>query len=402
MPPIDKKAMMRGLLAVAIIAAGFLIMKFLIMSRKAPKKIKPHAQGILVETVQVNPADFDIQVRGTGTVQPRNRVDIVPEVSGKVISVSPRFIQGGIFSAGEELFRIEPVDYQVMLEKARAELAGAELNLEIEKTRGSIAKKEWQNIEKDPTAPEPPLTLRKPQMKQAEANLAAARAAVRQAEINLRRTRVKTPFNSVVKEEYIDIGQYVKQGTKVGTLTGTDVAEIIVPVSIDDLEFIKIPGMGGVTEGSDAVVSVKSKDRLYTWHGRAVRLLGDVDPKSRMFRVVVQVKEPFKCLDSGTACNVRLAEWLFVDVNFHCGTVHNVYAIRRDQVRDNETVWVMDSNSRLKIRKVNILRYQGDTAIIDRGLEPGDHVVITPVTGAADGMLLRTSSHNPGQQGVSG
>ncbi len=385
------KILFRIVLPIAIIAAGFMVMKTLIMHRKAPQKVRPHVQGILVQTVTATPADCPIEVWGTGTVKPRKKVDIVPEVSGKIISISPNFVQGGVFSKGDELFRIEPIDYEVMLEKAKASLAAARLSLEIEKTRGDIARKEWNNIKASDDDSEPPLTLRKPQLKQAEAALAAAEAEVRLARMNLERTRVRAPFNCVVTDENIDVGQYLKQGTKVGTLTGTDMAEIVVPVSIDDLEFIKIPGVGGVKDGARAEVSVQARDRTYRWQGKVVRLLGDVDPKSRMFRVVVDVPKPFKCRKAGTECNVRLAEWLFVDVNFHCGTLHNVYALKRDLIRNNETVWVMDKNSRLEIKKVNVIRYQRDTAIVDRGIEPGDRIVTTSITGAADGMLLRTS-----------
>jgi RND family efflux transporter MFP subunit len=348
--------------------------------------------GILVETVTANPADCPGTVWGTGTVRPRKSVDVVPQVSGRVISVSPRFVQGGIFTKGEELFRIEPVDYELALEQARGELARAELNLEIEKTRGGIALKEWQNLEEKPAGKGPPLVLRKPQLRQAQAALAAARAAVRQAKINLERTRIRAPFNAVVKAENVDEGQYVKQGIKVATLTGTDIAEIIVPVSLEDLEWIKVPGIGGSSHASSAVVSVNSRNRRYEWKGSVVRLLGDVDPKSRMSRVVVDVHDPFMCPDTGRNCNIRLVDGLFVDVNFVCGMLHNVYVIKREALRDGDTVWIMDHAGRLRIRKVHVAHYQKDMAIIDTGLEPGERVVLTFIPGAADGMLLRTAS----------
>ncbi len=393
MHPALRKAIFRIGLPLLIVAAGFLIMRILIQSRKAPEKIRHTVQGILVDITVAKPADCLVKVWGTGIVRPRRMIDIVPEVSGKVISVSPHFVQGGMFSKGEELFRIEPVDYELGLEKAKAELARAKLNIEIEKTRGSIAKKEWRNLEKRPQAKGPPLVLRKPQLQEARAALEAARAAVKEAELNLRRTRIRAPFNSVVKTENVDIGQYVRQGVKVGTLTGTDIAEIIVPVSLEDLEWLKVPGIrDSSNEASTALVSVHSRDRTYTWTGRIVRLLGDVEPKSRMSRVVVDVQEPFRCDRSRDNCNIRLVDGLFVDVHFRCGTLHGVYAIDRDALRDGETVWIMDSTNRLRIHKVHVAHYQGETAIIDRGLKPGEHIVLTSIPGAADGMLLRTAS----------
>jgi len=319
-------------------------------------------------------------------------VDVVPEVSGRVISVSPRLVQGGVFSEGEELFRIEPVDYELALEKARSELARVELDFEIEKTRGDIALKEWRNLEKKPAGVEPPLVLRKPQFRQTVAALEAARAAVRQTEINLERTRIKAPFNAVVKNENIDLGQYVRQGTKVATLTGTDIAEILVPVSLEDLEWIRVPGISGSDHASSAVVSVSSRSRRYQWQGHVGRLLGDVDQRSRMSRVVVDVKKPFKCGKGRVNCNIRLVDGLFVDVRFRCGLLHDVYAIKRDALRQGDTIWIMDKSDRLRIRKVRVAHYQRNTAIIEKGLEPGERIVLTSIPGAADGMLLRTVS----------
>ncbi len=387
-----RKIIFRAGLPILIIAVGFVIMKTLIHNRKAPHKIKRTVQGILVETKVAKPADCPVKVQGTGIVRPRKIIDIVPQVSGKVISVAPDFVQGGMFRKGQELFLIEPVDYELALETARAQLARAELNLDIEKTRGDIALKEWKNLDKKPSGTEPPLVLRKPQLREAQAAFAAARAAVRQAEINLDRTRIRAPFNAVVKAENIDKGQYVRQGVKVGTLTGTDIAEIVVPVSLEDLEWIKVPGISGDGHGSAAVVTVSSRNRGYHWKGAVVRLLGDVAPKSRMSRVVVDVHNPFRCPDAGGGCNIRLADGLFVDVDFVCGILHGVYVLKRKALRDNDTVWIMDKTGRLRIRKVHVAHYQQDTVIIDKGLQPGEQVVLTSIPGAAEGMLLRTAS----------
>ena len=387
-----RKIIFRAGLPLLIIAVGFFIMQTLIHSRKAPHKVKRTVQGILVQTAVATPTDCPIMVQGTGIVRPRKVIDIVPQVSGKVISVAPDFVQGGMFRKGQELFRIEPVDYELALETTRAQLARAELNLDIERTRGDIALKEWKNLEEKPSGLEPPLVLRKPQLREAKAALASAKAAVRQAEINLARTRIRAPFNAVVKTESVDIGQYVKQGIKVGTLTGTDIAEIVVPVSLEDLEWINIPEISGDSHGSAAVITVNTRNRNYQWKGAVVRLLGDVDPKSRMSRVVVDVHNPFICLSAGANCNIRLADGLFVDVDFVCGMLHDVYVLKRKALRDNDTVWIMDRTGRLRIRKVHVAHYQKDTAIIDHGLKAGERIVLTSIPGAADGMLLRTAS----------
>lgn len=391
MSPGLKKAMVRAGLPFIIIIAGFCIMQLLIVMRRAPEKFPPASRGILVDVEVVSPVNCPVTIQGTGTVRPRRMVDIVPEVSGKVISISSRFVQGGMFRKGEELFRIEPVDYELKLEKARAVLAKAKVDLAIEKTRGSIAAQEWRNLEAKPSASEPPLVLRKPQLSEMRAAFAAARASVSQAKIDLERTKICAPFNAIVKNEKVDEGQYVRQGVKVGELMGTNMAEIVVPVSLEDLEWIKIPGLSGDGNGSRVVVSVNARIRVYKWNGRVVRLLGDVDSRSRMSRVVVDVENPFQCEGEPAGCNVRLADGLFVDVRFHCGMLHGVYEIKRDALHQGDTVWIMDDAGRLRIRKMHVIHYEGLKAVIDRGLSPEDRIVLTSIPGAVDGLMLRVA-----------
>ncbi len=389
MNPGFRKVVFRLGLPVFIVAAGLLAMKLLVMSRKAPEKVKRVRAGVLVRTVRAVPEDCPVVIHATGTVRPSRMVEVVPEVGGRVVAVSPAFVQGGMLRKGQELFRIESVDYELILEKARADLARAELNLQIEKTRADIARKEWRRLGAGKSGSDPPLVLRKPQLKEARAALAAARAAVEQARLNVRRTRLHAPFNAVVKSESIDVGQYVRQGVKVGVLIGTDLSEVVVPVSLEDLGWIRLPGGGKGGGGSRAVVTVDAGERTFAWEGRVVRLLGDVDARSRMSRVIVEVQNPYRCLPGG--CNVRLADGLFVNVEFHCGVLRNVFRITRDAVRDNDTVWLMDSHGRLRTRKVHIAHYQHSLAVIDSGLSGGERIVLTTIPGAVDGMKLRTA-----------
>src|SRR5690606_30421034 len=80
----------------------------------------------LVRVVTVTSAEERLIVRAQGRVAPRTEIDLVAEVSGKLIEVAPSLASGGFFTSGDVLARIEPHDYQLAVERAKADVAQAE------------------------------------------------------------------------------------------------------------------------------------------------------------------------------------------------------------------------------------------------------------------------------------
>ena len=188
---------------------------------------------------------------GTGNVLPRDEVNVLPQITGKIDWLSPEFEKGGSFRKGETLVRIEQVDYTLGVQRAKAALAQAEYGYQVAKANSNIAKKEWKTVssksrnstEGDQKMSEPDsLVLQIPQLKQAEANLESARAAFQLAELNLERTEVKAPFNCRIRQRLASEGQLVSPGSPIASVYGTDVVEIEVGIPVADLAWIKIPG----------------------------------------------------------------------------------------------------------------------------------------------------------------
>jgi RND family efflux transporter MFP subunit len=288
--------------------------------------------------------------------------------------------------AGDELFSIEPVDFELAVERAKANLLKAELDLETVRAQAEIGRTEWQRLH--PNEAPNPLVVYAPQLKNAEAGLIAARAAVRQAELDLKRTRITAPFNGFIREEQIDLGQYIKSGNKVGTITGTDSAEIIVPLPLTDLPWLEIPARLG-EKGSPVIVTLSAADQQWQWHGWVDRALGEVDPRGRMARLVVIVPDPYG-LETTSARKPELAIGSFVDVSLQGGVIPEVVVLPRRALREQDTVWVMTEQNRLQIVPVEVLRREKKVVLVSAGLQGGEMVVLTPLSGAADGLLLRT------------
>lgn len=382
-----------GLPFVILIVVGFIMMT-MIKSRKSPEKVAQVERGALVEFITVEKTSRQVTIKSTGIVQPRQEISISPQVNGNVTSVASRFVAGGFFKKGETLFTVETIDYELALEQARASLAKREFELSSVESKARIARQEWERMKGNQAAPPNSLALYEPQLKDATANLASAQASLKQSELNLARTTVIAPFNCVVRSENIDKGQYVKTGTGVATIAGTDRAEVVVPIELNDLQWLEVPTPGNMAKSSPALVKLDSTN--YSWPGVIDRLLAEVDSQGRMARMVVSIKDPYLLHTPEAGNSPVLAMGTFVNITFTGRDMADVFAIPRQALRDNSTVWIIDQENLLRIKTVTTVRLERDEAFVSSGLEPGELVILTNLTGAANGMKLRANKKGEG------
>lgn len=382
-------------LLVIVIALGLTVV--LVKSRKVPEPLETPYQGPLVETVTVVKSPRRVVVFATGTARSPQEVNLTPQVRGRVSELSPNMVEGGRFRRGELLFAIESVDYELAIDLAKASLAQAELELQRNENLARVARQEWQALNRGSNEEPDPLVVYEPQLKSARAQRDAAAANVRQAEINLQRTRLYAPFNGYVRSEQLELGQYLNAGSAVATVAGTDQVEIVVPVTLDDLAWLQVPRDGGGQKGSVAEIELQSGDRSFHWQGVITRALGEIDPHNRTANVVVTVTDPLAKEDLDTSPLNQLQPGMFVEVRLQGQQLADVIVVPRGALRDNDTVWIADPDNRLQIRAVDIVRRERDEILVRAGLRSGEQVILTNLTGAADGMLLRPSFQESGQ-----
>ncbi len=219
---------LRATLPLAILGAcGFVAWWFYTHSPQ-PKTMELPPATVRVEATAFKKTTYPVVVRSQGTVQPRTRSTLLPEVSGKVIEVGASFRPGGFFLQDSVLLKLDPVDYETALVVAKASLAQVQVVLAEEQAKASQARESWKALGKsgEPSA----LALRLPQMTKAEADVAAAKAQVAKAERDLERTVVRAPYDGQVLEQLVDVGQFVSQVTPLGKIFATDYVEIRLPL----------------------------------------------------------------------------------------------------------------------------------------------------------------------------
>ncbi len=391
-----KKRVIQVLFTVVLIALGAFGMIKLTESKPEMKKRKMAAPLPMVRTMVVQTASKAMTVEGEGTVRPLKEIDLAPQVSGKVVFLSPSMISGGAFKKGETLLRIEPEDYRLAVVLQESKVKNSQSLLRQAEEETEAAKEEWRQLymddgkeAKDPT----PLVLKQPQLAAAQAKVAADKADLKNAHLALERTVIKAPFSGRVEVENVGLGQYVRAGEKLATLYSTDVVEIVVPLEDETLFWFHVPGFTpGDGPGAEATIRARFAGRDCTWKGRVVRAEGKMDERTRMVRVVVRVEKPY-------ATKPPLAVGLFVRVEIKGRHMPNLAILPRGALHQGDTVWVVDQDDRIQFRKVQVARIEGEQVQVEGGLKNGERVAISPLKTVTDGMTVRPVSRKEGQQG---
>ena len=375
-------------ISLTFIIVGVIVMIVLTASKPELKKATHSTPVPMVRVMKVETKPRSVTVRGEGTVQPLTEIDLVSQVGGKIILISPALVNGGEFSKGDTLLSIDPIDYELAVTLAKAKIKDSESNLKIIQEEALVAKEEWRvhhtgnsHTRKDP----PPLVAKEPQLAAARAKLDADRADLKKALLNLERTVFKPPFNGLVSKKLVDVGQYVSPGQAVAQIFSTEAVEIPLPLEDKTLFWFDVPGFTpGDGPGSFATVRSSIAGRDIMSSGRVVRAEGKLDEKTRMITVVVRVDRPY-------AIKPPLAIGLFVTVDIEGRILPDVAVIPRAALHQGNIVWIVNSDGILKYRNVKVARYQGDGILIESGLTSGEMVVISPLKAVTDGMTVRTA-----------
>lgn len=341
--------------------------------------------AMLVDVTAVQRGAFHPIIVATGTVQPSEDIILSPRVSGEVIHRSEAFTPGGFVKKGEVLLQIDPADYQNALALRKSDLQQAMSELDIEMGRQDVAQKGYQLVDENLPEMNTDLVLREPQLNAVKARVEAARAAVRQAALNLQRTKIKAPFDAHILSRNVNEGSQVAPGDNLGRLVGMDTYWVVVNVPIATLRWLSFAD-SGQKEGS----KVRVRDRK-AWGaeeyrtGYLYRLIGALEDQTRLARVLVSVPDPLAYRnDSLPALMING----FVETSIQAEEISDVIRLNRDYVRDNETVWVMEEG-KLQIRDVDIVFRDAQYAYITTGLSEHDRVVMTNLATVTEGVSLR-------------
>jgi RND family efflux transporter MFP subunit len=366
----------KWLLPVGVIAVAYGIATVVRNAGPELEVVTPEAQALLVRVVTAESQQVRLTVESQGEVDAQHMIDLANEVPARVVNVAPAFVAGGYFRAGDVLLELDNTDYELLRVQAEAQVAEAVEEYEVEKTEAELAK---QGL----------FPMRDARVASASARVQSARAVLAQANADLKRTLVRAPFDGRVLFTNADLGQYVARGESLGRIFSTGIAEIRLPLTDQQLSFLDLPfGSGSNDKLLNTPVTLRAVigGKQLEYSAYLHRMEGAVDPDNRVWYAVARIDDPYGL--NKPEQTTPLVMGLFVEAVIAGRTVDNVFKLPRSALRNQDDVLVVDTDNRLRRRKVDLLRTDFESAYITAGLEAGDRVCVSPVDVFIDGLLV--------------
>ena len=452
---------LQALGAVVVLGLFLLLGWFLLNQKTAPAKVEGGGPVPSVEVVEASRRDVPATIVGYGPVRARNRLELSPRVEGRIVEVHPDLVAGGVLSGGTVAVRLDSTDFDLALQRARAdvdraradrrvvgsgreaadaEVAAAEQAVETAEAQSAVAIENYE--ETFPREPVPELAARLPQLREArarleaalagrrdvdarlaavDARLAAAQAAVATAEANVDRTRITLPGGDGqqyrVAEQSVAVGRYVTPNDTLAQLYDRDALEAVVPLEASELAYLDVPEgeprqfastetFPVVDDGPLATLRTTAGgangSQVVDWPGRLVRTEGAIDPQTRLTNAVVAA---LRTRSDGRA----LVPGEFVEVAIEGQLVEDVYPVPANALRPIERgpiggggrtgyrVFLADDGA-LRFQDVRLVRRDGRQALV-RGLSDGDRVILTEIETPTDGMEIQVAGGQGGRAG---
>ncbi|MGD9007784.1 MAG: efflux RND transporter periplasmic adaptor subunit [Desulfobacteraceae bacterium] len=407
---------------------GFLALASL---KKSPAEADNGERPLKVKVLSVSAQTIPITVTGYGQVRTLNVVKLSAHVGGQVMALHPRLEVGEVIDEGELLLRIDPRDYAAAVAQSRAEVAqwssvvqrlqkqagidGERLKT-LERSR-ELARAEFERVQTlfathsvgtrsgvdraeqaynasvdlaDQMAQA--VALYPIRIKESRSSLAAARARLGQAQVNLERCEVRALFTGRLTLATVERGQFVTPGTVLAAMADDTVLEIQVPLDSRDVrKWLRFADTGTSTTGAwfgrpEAVqcrVRWTEDKQGHVWPGTLHRVVA-FDQKTRTITVAIRVQAAAARSENG---GLPLVEGMFCAVEIPGKDLSNAFRVPRAAVNYTNTVFLVQGD-RLKTRSVQVARVDGDDAYITGGLSNGDRVIVTRLVDPLENSLL--------------
>ncbi len=417
------------------LAVGIVVLVFMAAGKQPPVKVDRTEPTRAVRVIAAAEIDLVPRAKGYGTVQPAQVWKAVAQVSGRIIEMHPHLRNGEIIPAGSLLFRIDPVDYELNLLKARAQLVELEVEekntralLSIEQRNLALAQREYQRIQKLMKKG----TTSQSEVDRSERTVLGTRTAaqnmgnvldliptqrkllevqIAQAERDISHATVTAPFNMRVAGLAIEADQYVSKGQDLFEGDAIERVEVIAQVAMSSLRnlFIGRADAGlDIRRFSEALseltgfrplIRMDLGNHIAEWEAEFVRFSDNVDPKTRTLGVVVAVDRPLEKVRPGY--RPPLSKGMFVEVVLRGHTQPRRLVIPRTAVRGGKA-YLVDGENRLRIQAVRVLFSQGLISVVENGIAAGQRVAVSDLVPAIEGMLLQPEVDASLQQVLSG
>ncbi len=366
----------------------FVALLLVLFKPGANKHSMPPAPAISVETITVIPKQYRVLIDSFGRIEPRTQGQVVAQVSGQIIEISPNFRDGGFFKEGEVLVKIDPRDYEIQVDIAEAELANAKVTYAEEQVLADQAVEDRKILRNKGAASD--FALHIPQLAAAKSQINAANAKLKQAKLDVERTQIRAPYSGRVLSKSADIGDVISANTSLGKIYATDLVEVRLPIKNSELPFINIPehftGSGdGAKEPPKARIINSLGETPQTWTAVLVRTAGAIDEQSQQLYITAQINAPYTQHNKDRR-PLKIGQ--YVTAVIEGKTVKDAIVIPNAAIYQGSYVYLY-KDGLLERREIEIAWQNSKEALIKQGMAAGDQLVLTPLGRVSSGTPVK-------------
>ena len=338
--PVKKLAAKKGGLTIIIISVCVLTGTYLLSTQKQLVPVEIEERIWAVDTVAASYADVQPKLTLYGQVVAARSSELRSQVSGRAIQIGANFRDGGVVEQGDLLLEIDRFDYETALAEQRSILKEVQISVAKSQRKFDRAKElHAESNVSDEFMDDAELNL-----SQEEARLEQQQIAVRRAERDLSETLISAPFNGVVSDVAVQLGQQVSISERLADIIDLDRLE--VRFSLSNAQFGRLLTEQEAIDGRKVKISWEVGNRSLEFNGHITRAGAEISSSMGGVMVYADIDDTdrFTSIRPGALVSIGLADKVYEDViraqNSALYSDNTVYVVRDGRLAQ-ESVNVM-------------------------------------------------------------
>jgi membrane fusion protein (multidrug efflux system) len=371
-----KKNLIIVLVALVILTVGFAGMSLLSSLRKESPKKDPELREIVVSAEAVALGEVAAEIVAYGRLKSAQPVVINSEVNGTLQLGDVSFRPGQRFQRGQLLIKVDTRQIKLEISTAKSELLKAMASVLPDiKVDFPDAYDEWQDYFNlcsfdRPVPPLPEAANNSIKLYLARFNVYNIYFSIRDLEIRHEKHFIRAPFDGAIIGADLRPGSNVRSGTHIGEIISLEELEMVVPLTVDDVQWIEL----------DQPVLLTSAELRGEWHGKIRRIGKTIDQQTQTVQVYILVDDADQLYDG-----------IFLKASIPGLTVASAVRFPRRALYRQKYVYLIEDDV-LAFRQVEVVRRETDSIIVSGGLADGDMLVIDVLQGVSPGMPARVKN----------
>ncbi len=426
----------RKLLFIPALMAGILILVLAVKLRPSPSSKPALERSRAVDVITLHQQPLAPQVTGFGRVKPKVEWKAISEVSGKVIFRHPELEKGRVLDAGTVILKIDPLDYQLTLAKAEADISSSEAQLakldleeknlkstlKIEKNRLAISKKEVtrkEELRRKGLTSQSALDLEKQsylasqkvvqdlesqlqvlpkERRVSEAQLQVNQSKVEEAQRSLSKTEIVLPIDARISSVDIEQNQVVNMQQTMLVAHGIAEIEVDAQVALHDMQALA-SSLNHYTAHADgrpradqlalqASIQLASGQFVQQWTAKVARISDTVSANQATVGVILEVAQDYSQLSPETA--PPLVNGMFVQATLE--GQDNPHWVIPERALHGDKVYLLSDDNTLSIKPATVLFRREGLVAVQGDFIAEQQLVVNDLLPAVEGMALRVVS----------